>query len=290
MWTEKAYSDDPQHLSVGIANIHPRDGRLDENRQRIRFVLAKCAEYEVNLAVFPEYCLSGFLRDKPQNSLTNDRLDQCTEWLDELVRTYIDDTLQYIILNGLLKNGSGKEEYFNTSIVLDRTGNHFSPERSYKKTFLFGLEKTCLSSGVNDTLVLATEWGRLGFLTCNDICFPQVAHNLVQNQKVDAIIVQAAWRKQGRRFYPGLNLREKAYNQFLWNLILPALACQNQVWVIAANAVGPHSLQGLDYCGCSGIWAPSGLNLLQASDTREEFLILHNLDLSSDRDAEYRSE
>ncbi len=62
-------------------------------------------------------------------------------------------------------------------------------------------------------------------------------------------------------------------------MILPTLAFQNQVWVMASNAVGPHSLDGLDYCGGSGIWAPSGINMIKGSDTKEELLILHNIDM-----------
>jgi len=69
-------------------------------------------------------------------------------------------------------------------------------------------------------------------------------------------------------------------------MILPTLAFQNQVWVMAANAVGPHSLDGLDYCGGSGIWAPSGINMIKGSDTEEELLILHNIDIVQEVEAE----
>ena len=69
-------------------------------------------------------------------------------------------------------------------------------------------------------------------------------------------------------------------------MLLPSLACQNQVWVMAANAVGPHSLDGLDYCGGSGICAPSGINMIKGSDTKEELLILHNIDIAHEVEAE----
>ena len=55
---------------------------------------------------------------------------------------------------------------------------------------------------------------------------------------------------------------------------------------MAANAVGPHSLDGLDYCGCSGIWAPSGINMIKGSECEEQLLILHNIDIVKEIEAE----
>ncbi len=55
---------------------------------------------------------------------------------------------------------------------------------------------------------------------------------------------------------------------------------------MAANTVWPHSLDGLDYCGGSGIWAPSGINMVKGSDTKEELLILHNIDIVHEFKAE----
>lgn len=69
-------------------------------------------------------------------------------------------------------------------------------------------------------------------------------------------------------------------------MIMPTLAFQNQVWIMAANAVGLHSLEGIEYCGGSGIWAPSGINMLKGSDTKEELLILHNIDMIHEVEAE----
>ena len=39
------------------------------------------------------------------------------------------------------------------------------------------------------------------------------------------------------------------------------------------------SIDGLNFCGCSGIWAPSGINQIKGSDIKEELIILHNVDI-----------
>ncbi|WP_299983758.1 carbon-nitrogen hydrolase family protein [Desulfobacula sp.] len=289
MLIEKFFSENPENISVGIANINPKTKNLEKNKKRIIKVLDLFSEKKANLVIFPEYCLSGYFWENEKECrsfMEKNCLDNLAAWLDEIVRSYVNKTLQYIVFNGLIKNSDDTKKFFNTSIVLDRTGNYFDQDRTYKKTFLPGLEEKYISSGINDTLVLKTAWGKFGFLTCWDISFPQFTRELVKMEKLDGLIVNAAWRKQGKREYKRLNIKEESYYKFLWDLMLPALAFQNQVWVMAANAVGPHSLDGLDYCGSSGIWAPSGINMLKGSDTKEELLILHNIDMVHEVEAE----
>ena len=62
-----------------------------------------------------------------------------------------------------------------------------------------------------------------------------------------------------------------------------ASSATNQVWTFACNAVGTHGVSGVTFWGGSGIWAPSGLNLIQASHINEELLIVHNLDIEGAR-------
>jgi len=66
-------------------------------------------------------------------------------------------------------------------------------------------------------------------------------------------------------------------------MVLPAIAATNQVWIIACNAVGQHGISGAHFWGGSGLWAPSGLKLLQGSNINGELLIIHNIDLRGQR-------
>jgi predicted amidohydrolase len=67
---------------------------------------------------------------------------------------------------------------------------------------------------------------------------------------------------------------------------MAATAATHQVWVIACNAVGTHARSGAKFWGGSGIWAPSGLCLVQASRIHEELLMVHNVDILSHREYE----
>jgi len=292
MLIEKFFSKNSENISVGIANINSKTGNLEGNKKRIIEALDVFSEKMTNLVIFPEFCLSGYFWEPEKECIPymeNTSLDHLVDWLDHIVRSYINETLQYIVFNGLIKTKEDTKKLFNTSIVLDRSGNYFDNDRTYKKTFLHGLEKKYISSGINDMLVLETAWGKFGFLTCYDICFPRFIQELVKMKKVDALIVNAAWRRQGKREYKGLKILEASYYKVQWDMLLPSMACQNQVWVMASNAVGPHSLEGLDYCGGSGIWAPSGINMLKGSDTKEELLILHNIDIVQEVEAERKN-
>lgn len=289
MLIEKFYSKNSENISVGIANINSKTENLSENKKKIVQALNLFSKKNTNIVIFPEYCLSGYFWEpeaKCRPFMEEACLDDLKDWLDEIVRSYVNETLQYIVFNGLRKNKDIPGMFFNTSIILDHTCNYFDKNKTYKKAFLPGLEKRYITSGINDTLVLETVWGKFGLLTCYEICFPLHIQKLAYIPKVDALIVNAAWRKQGVREYSSLKIKDDSYYKTQWDILLPALACHYQVWIMAANAVGPHSLAGLDYCGSSGIWAPSGINMINGSDTKEELLILHNIDIFGEIKAE----
>ncbi|THB81122.1 MAG: hypothetical protein D3926_03765 [Desulfobacteraceae bacterium] len=60
---EKSFSAQESGLSVGIANIGQTPGNLEANQDRIIDALDTFSAHQVNLAIFPEYSLSGYFRD-----------------------------------------------------------------------------------------------------------------------------------------------------------------------------------------------------------------------------------
>jgi len=182
MLIEKFFSKNPDHISIGIANINPKTENLKENKNSIINALNLFSEKKANLVIFPEYCLSGYFwenEEECRSYMEKNCLDHLTGWLDEIVQSYINETLQYIVFNGLIKDSENTDKYFNTSFVMDQTGNYFDQDRSYKKTCLPQFEKEYISSGIRDTLVLKTPWGKFGFLICWDIYFPRLVQKLV---------------------------------------------------------------------------------------------------------------
>lgn len=96
-----------------------------------------------------------------------------------------------------------------------------------------------------DYSVCDTPFGRLGFLICNDISFPETARILALNG-AQVLCVLAAWHA-GHSF---------TYLQQWWDRALAARALDNQVFVAAADQFG-YSDYGY-FAGNSKFFAPNG--------------------------------
>ena len=184
-----------------------------------------------------------------------------------------------------IRRGSARKFLNTTFIVADEISDPLADEFAYNKVFLPGVEKTYLQSGRDDRLILSGKDGgtKLGFTTCYDYLFNDLLREYAVVDEVDAIIEIASWRAAATRDYPGMNVRTDLYYGDLWDSVLAAASATNQVWTVACNAVGRHGISGAAFWGGSGIWAPSGLKLIQASNFNEELLVVHNIDVGGAR-------
>lgn len=275
--------------TVGLANISAVVPDVEANKAKILRVARIFKERGVNVAIFPELCLSGYFwedEERCRPHMEASVIEDHRDWFDGELAPLLDDTFIGIVLNGLSRGPQG--QLFNRTFILggrDR-GDYLDSENTYDKVFLPGIEKEYTVSGVDDRLVLAGPRGRFGFTTCYDCLFGDLLREYCLGDEVDAIIEVASWRAAAVRDYPGLNVRTTSYYGDLWDNVLAAAAATNQVWVIACNAVGRHPISGAVFWGGSGIWAPSGMRLVQASHVDEELLIVHNLDIRGAREAE----
>jgi len=286
---ERTYSEDVSMPSVGLANIHAAVPGIEENKEKIEHACRIFKERGVNFAVFPEFCLSGyFWEDEPacweymEQAVTERHL----RWIDERLRPLLDDTFRVIVMNNISR-GEGRRFRNSTFLVADEVPDPLASEWSYDKVFLPGLEKVYTESGRDDRLLVTSRNDvKFGFTTCYDYLFTDLLREYAVVDEVDAVIQIAPWRAAATRDYPGMNVRTDLYYGDLWDNVLSASSATNQVWTIACNAVGRHGVSGGAFWGGSGIWAPSGLKLIQASHLNEELLIVHNLDIAAARHQE----
>ena len=73
------------------------------------------------------------------------------------------------------------------------------------------------------------------------------------------------------------------YYGFIWDLMISSRAATNKVWVIGCNAVGTHGISGARFWGGSGLWAPSGMKLIEASHDTVELLVIHNVNITGEK-------
>ena len=285
---ERSYSDNESMLSVGLANIHAEVPDLEANKDKILRAASIFADRGVNVAVFPEFSLSGYFWDEHEDCLAYMKeavTENQADWIESELQPLLGNGFEAILLNGLTA-AEGKDRFLNRTFAVGRDPDYLADENTYDKVFLPGIEKDYTESGRDDRLVLQTRHGRLGFTTCYDYLFSELLREYSMVEEVDAIVQIASWRAAGNRDYPGMNLRTDRYYGDLWDYVLPAASATNQVWTIACNAVGDHGVTGAPFWGGSGIWAPSGACLIQASHVREELVIVHNVDLKGAQESE----
>ena len=285
---ERSYCDDDSKLSVGLANIHADVPDVEANKDKVLRAVSIFKARGVNIAVFPEFCLSGYFWDARDDCLAYMKqavTEAHTEWIERELQPLIEGELEAIVLNNLVAVEQ-RDRFLNRTFAIGRDADYLADENSYDKVFLPGIEKAYTDSGRDDRLVLSTRHGRLGFTTCYDYLFSELLREYSMVEEVDAIVQIASWRAAGHRDYPRMNQRTDHYYGDLWDSVIAASSATNQVWTIACNAVGNHGVSGVPFWGGSGIWAPSGICLIQASHVREELVIVHNVDIEGARDAE----
>jgi predicted amidohydrolase len=287
---EREYSDDPAALSVGNANIGALVPDIDANKDKILRAATVFRDRGVNLAIFPEFCLSGYFWEDEEECWPYMRkalTEEHTDWIEAELQPLLDNDFTHIVLNNV--TAGPEDKLYNRTFVLGRDPEYLHDGETYDKIFLPGIEKTYTETGRDDRLVFENQQGRFGFTTCYDCLFNELLREYRMQDDVDAIIEVASWRAAAVRDYPGLNVRTDHYYGDLWDAVLPAAAATNQTWVLACNAVGRHGISGATFCGGSGIWAPSGLELVRASRVDDELLIVHNLDIKGAREEEHES-
>ena len=280
---ERTYSNDETLPTVGLANIHAVVPGIEANKQKILDAVGVFAELGVNVAIFPEFALSGyFWDDEPACRAYMDQAvtERHLDWIDRELRPLCAGDLQAIVLNNLTGGPDGK--YRNrTMVISELVEDPLEADSSYDKVYLPGIEKLYTSSGTDDRFVLRGTRipATFGFTTCYDYLFVEELREYAFGDGVDAIIQVASWRAGANREYPLMNVRSDRYYGELWDMTMSASSAQNQVWTFAANAVGRHGVTGETFWGGSGVWAPSGICLVQASHHNDELLVVHNVDV-----------
>lgn len=287
---ERTYSTDDSSPTIGLANIHAIVPGIEENKERIARATRIFADAGVNVAVFPEFALSGYFWDDEaacraymDRALTEHHLD----WIDQELRPLCTGELRGIVLNNLTA-GPGDKYINRTMLVSPRVEDPLDPEHSYDKIYLPGIEKTYTASGGDDRLVVRSDAmdASFGFTTCYDYLFTELLRRYAFDDGVDGILQVASWRGASSREYGHMNVRTDLYYGQLWDTVLAAASAQNQVWTFACNAVGRHGITDEAFWGGSGVWAPSGILLVQASHFHDELLIVHNVDVVGARSFE----
>ena len=286
---ERVFSDDEASPTVLIANIYGTTS-VEKNIKKMEQIIEIAHSKKVNILIFPELSVTGYIWNASDPAPVWDLLaegenSRIKSWLKN-VRSSLSDGvggLEYIFYNNVREKNNS---YYNCNFILNPGIDYQQEEYIYAKVFLTPIEKTFFKPGTDKRLSIDTKWGRFGFLICYDLCFVELPRQYAFIDRVDAIVTMAAWHSQALREYSNMNTRTDHYYGFLWDLMNSSKAAYNQVWSLGSNWVGRHEKSKEYFWGGSGVWAPSGMKLLQASNINEELLIIRNIDIRGQRDKE----
>ena len=207
------------------------------NYKLVERYLREARDSGADLLVLPEMFATGFSLDPSMTA--EDERGETVEFMRSAAGKH-----EIAIVGGVVlrtEGGRGR----NTALVVDKQGELIS---SYAKTHLFsfmGEEKFHLpGDGPRPFEILGT---RCACFICYDLRFPEL-FRLVADE-TDCLFVIASW---------------PAARQRHWDVLLPARAVENQLYLVGVNRVGQGG--GLDFTGGSAIYSPLGESLAQAGE------------------------
>ena len=213
------------------------------NHAKIRHMAEAAKARGVDLVIFPEMCATGFSMD---SHVTAEPLDGPTP---TLFRNLARD-LHLAVVGGFALDTQG-ERPRNVSLSVDSQGRDLA---LYAKIHLIGLlnEDRYYNPG-NHTVSFHVAGAEVSCLICYDLRFPEVFRSLAE--RCSMIVVIASW---------------PSVRQSHWDILLPARAVENQIYVTGVNRVGQGG--GHLFTGGSAIIDPAGRVLAHAGN-RETLLI-----------------
>ncbi|MFI0409149.1 carbon-nitrogen family hydrolase [Actinomadura sp. 3N508] len=212
-------------------------------RERVGRMVADA--HGAELVLLPELWLPGYF--------AFDRYAELAEPLDgdtvTAGREWARDLGCFLHLGSVLERTS-EGRLHNTAVLIDPVG---TVVHTYRKIHVFGYrsrETELITPG--DTVgTVASPLGTMGATTCYDLRFPEIWRVLV-DAGAETAAVPAAWpaRRRGH-----------------WRLFTEARAVEQQMLILACNAVGVQEDVALG--GASRVVDPWGTVLAEAGDTEE---------------------
>ncbi len=242
-----------------------------DNLRRIRGLVHRALAERPDIIALPE----NFLWRGPGRELQKAEAEvpEAVRFFKKIAR----ETRTAFLLGSLVEASGRKGLFYNTSLLIDRTG---TIRARYRKIHLFDVRLSadlCVRESkytcAGNRLVTALFDGlRLGFSICYDLRFPELFRSL-------------ALRGCRVVFLPANFTAETG--QAHWEVLLRARAIENQIFIVAPAQTGVNSGNGVRSFGSSMIIDPWGTVLVRAG-RRGEAVITAMLDLGAQVDLRRR--
>lgn len=231
-----SYTESPKVSAIQMVSQAPIDRNYQPNWHQAKFLAEKAVSEGAQLIVFPENFLSfgskkRFVVSQQQEWLANLAIlaKHCNCWI--VAGTL---PLQLSSEMGSALRFSPERKPYATCLVFNNSGEICG---EYRKAHLFDAsvndrtgqyrESDDYSAGTQ-AVVVPTPWGPLGLAVCYDLRFPEY-FRLLREQGATMVAVPSAFTyKTG---------------QAHWKILCCARAIENQVFILASNQGGEHSVK-----------------------------------------------
>lgn len=227
-------------MKIALVQVaSPAEESPAERRERVGRIVAGARG--ADLVVLPELWAAGYFAfdaytDRAE-TLSGPTVAAGREWARELGA--------YVHLGSVVERDD-EGRLHNTAVLLAPDG---SIAHTYRKVHVFGYasrEAELLTPG-EEIGVADTALGKVAATTCYDLRFPELWRGLV-DAGAETVVVPAAWPAARREH---------------WRLFTTARAVEQQVLVVACNAVGVQD-GGVELGGHSRVVDPWGVVLAEA--------------------------
>jgi predicted amidohydrolase len=258
-------------IRVAAAQIKPRKGDYEYNLNRVGDIFAQLEQEAPNTDVLalPETSLSGYFLEGGVREAARSREQVFADLLNAYRSHVVRPNASLDVCIGFYEVGDGK--YYNSAMYCTLTAadsaqgenaDNAGINHVHRKFFLptYGVfdEKRFVSRG-RAVSAFNTRFGKAAVLICED-AWHSISATLAALKGAQIIFIVSA--SPGREF-SGQHIGNVAR----WNVLLPGIADEHNVWLVYAGLVGFEGGKG--FTGSSQIIDPWGNSLVQGSPTEE---------------------
>ncbi|KAI9793069.1 MAG: hypothetical protein M1816_000967 [Peltula sp. TS41687] len=255
---------------IAVIQSYPRAGDTEGSFNRAAEFIRSSASQGAQLAVLPEYHLTGYA---PQDPHFKEAARQWKEYLQRY-QDLAKECKINIVPGTLMVQGDDKDEdkLANVAHFIDQRGEILG---RYQKKNLWHPERPHLSSsGYSPHEVIQTSIGPVGLLICWDLAFPEAFRELISNG-AKIIIIPTEWRFTDCS--PEGFARNPHAEALFVDSMLTTRAFENTCAVVFANAGGGPESEG--FMGLSQVTVPF-IGPLCKMNAAEEGMRIVDLDMT----------
>ncbi len=247
-----------REVTVALVQMAPSLGEVEHNLRRMAdYVERICLEQPTDLILFPELATTGYELGPHCTQLAERVPGHAVNYMAKTAAEY-----NVHIAFGLVIKEKVESIIYNGAVLIGPDGELVG---NYRKVHLKGEERLAFRPGYRYP-VFELDFGRVGLLIGWDLAFPEAMRSLVLDG-AELIGVCAAW---------------EAGHADEWRAYCISRACENAVFVAAANRVGDEP--SYRFLGASMLLGPRG-ELYTVMDERVEGYAVGKIDLDQVRTA-----